>query len=117
LYLGDDDVAAFLNGFAALWHPAALVGAAGLPRLASPYDHEQPHAAALYALPETPPLMLPDDWEHRARDAGASFFKATPNRETTLANLKEALREKADCSMTALLDLGPGQTGPFFGVG
>src|SRR5262245_47177350 len=96
LYLGDDDVAAFLNGCAALWQPAALAGAAGLPRVASPYDHEQPHAGALYALPETPPLMLSDDWEQRARDAGALFFKATPDRGATLANLKEALRGQAE---------------------
>ncbi len=117
LYLGDDDVAAFLNGYAALWHPAALAGAASLPRLASPYDHEQPQAGALYGLPETPPLLLPEDWEQRARDAGALFFKATPNRATTLANLKEALRENADATLATLLDLGPEQTGPFFGIG
>lgn len=117
LYLGDDDVAAFLNGFAALWHPAALAGAAGLPRLASPYDHEQPHAGALYALPETPPLMLPDDWEQRARDAGASFFRATPDRAATLANLKEALRGQGDGATAALLELDAERAGPFFGVG
>ena len=89
LYLGDDDVAAFLNGYAALWHPAALVGAAGPPRPASPYDHEQP-GPHIYALPESPPLMLPDDWEQRARQAGAVFFRASADRDATFANLIEA---------------------------
>src|SRR3954447_6156856 len=56
LYLGDDEVAALLNGYAALWHPAALQGALTPPRLSSPYDHEQPVAGHLYAVPENPPL-------------------------------------------------------------
>ena len=62
LYLGDDDVAAFLNASSALWHPAAANGAASPPRVASPYDHEQPGANHLYAVPQTPTPMLPDDW-------------------------------------------------------
>ena len=65
LYLADDDVAAFLNGLAALWHPAALRGAAGPPRVASPYDHEEPKPGVVYATPESPPLLLPDDWNFR----------------------------------------------------
>src|SRR5262249_59092170 len=32
LYLGNDDMAAFLNGYTALWHPAALRAAATPPR-------------------------------------------------------------------------------------
>src|SRR5437764_732371 len=51
LYLGDEEVAAFLNGWAALWHPLALHGAGEAPRLASPYDHEQPQPGHVYALP------------------------------------------------------------------
>ncbi len=39
LYLADEDVAAFLNGLAVLWHPAALHDAVGPPRVASAYDH------------------------------------------------------------------------------
>jgi hypothetical protein len=115
LYLADDDVAAFLNGYTALWHPAALAIAAGPPQLASPYDHEQPVAGRLYALPESPPLLLPDDWEQLARENGTLFFRATADRATTLANLKEALRGQSESA--ALLDLGPEQTAPFFGVG
>ena len=37
-----EDVTALLHGWSALWHPAALRGAIGPPRLASPYDYEQP---------------------------------------------------------------------------
>src|SRR5579862_7409058 len=80
LYLSDDDAASFLNGLAVLWHPAAAAGATGPPRVASPYEHEQPSAGHVYAIPETPPLVLPDDWEQRVRDAGAVMFKAGPDR-------------------------------------
>jgi hypothetical protein len=116
LYLGDDDVAVFLNGHAALWHPAALAGASGLPRAASPYDHEQPTAGHLYAVPEHPPLMLPDDWDQRVRDAGALTFKATADRAGTVANLLEALRTLPDAD-PALLALPAERTAPFLGVG
>src|ERR1700736_6742379 len=80
LYLGDDDIAAFLNGYSALWHPAAAKGAAAPPRVASPFDHEQPAAHHLYALPETPTPMLPDDWPQRVRDPGAICFRSNSAR-------------------------------------
>src|SRR5438034_9524123 len=92
LYLGDDDVSAFLNGLAALWHSAALRGASGPPRIGSPYDHEQPSAGHLYATPTQPPLLLPDDWPDRVRTAGALAFQATPDRAETLASLYQALQ-------------------------
>jgi hypothetical protein len=92
LYLGDDDVAAFLNGYSALWHPAALQGAGGPPRIGSPYDYEQPQPHHVYAVPTNPPLLLPDDWDQRVESAGAVAFRATPNRAETLANLRNALR-------------------------
>src|SRR5580704_8139188 len=92
LYLGDDDVAAFLNGYSALWHPAAVMGSDKPPRVASPYDHEQPTAGHLYAVPETPTPMLPDDWHKRVSDAGAIGFSSTVDRNTTFENLKAALR-------------------------
>src|SRR4051812_35428266 len=92
LYLGDDEVAALLNGYAALWHPAALQGAITPPRLSSPYAHEHPVAGHLYAVPENPPLVLPDDWDDRVRAAGALAFRSTADRQTTLTNLREALR-------------------------
>ena len=53
LYLADEDVAAFLNGLAVLWHPAALRDAVGPPRVASPYDHETPQPNCIYATPRT----------------------------------------------------------------
>jgi hypothetical protein len=89
--LNDEDTASFLNGYTALWHPAVLHLADGPPRVASPYDHEQPVRGNVYAVPESPPLVLPDDWEERVRDAGAVFFRSTPERDTTLANLRVAL--------------------------
>src|SRR2546430_1001500 len=50
LYLGDDEVAAFLNGYAALWHPAAL--ALALPPVtAPPPPTEGPAAPDLFDQP------------------------------------------------------------------
>jgi len=115
LYLGDDDVAAFLNAYSALWHPAAANGAAAPPRVASPYDYEEPSANHLYAVPQTPTPMLPDDWPERVRKAGAAFFYATAERDTTLANLREALRNGA--SGDPLIDLDAARIAPFFGIG
>src|SRR5262245_6134654 len=54
LYLGDEEVAAFLNGWRALWHPAALACAESLPRLASPYDYEEPTDGLLIGIPDNP---------------------------------------------------------------
>src|ERR1700682_3225073 len=89
--LGNEDVAAFLNGYSALWHPASLLGASGPPRIASQYDHEQPTAGHVYAVPEEPPLFLPEDWDRRVHEAVAVVFRSTPDRPTTLANLMAAL--------------------------
>src|ERR671931_421997 len=88
LYLGDEEVAAFLNGWSALWHPLGLHGADEAPHIASPYDPEQPQPGHVYALPDNPPLMLPDDWQEQARAAGALFFESTADRARTFANLR-----------------------------
>jgi hypothetical protein len=114
LVLSNHDAAAFLNGYVALWHPAALADAAQPPVVASPYDYEQPKPGQLFAIPESPPLVLPDDWDQRVLDAGAIAFRSTAERETTLANLKEALRSSPSAP---LLDLPADTIGPFFGVG
>ena len=119
LYLADEDVCAFLNGHAALWHPAALHGATSPPRIASPYDHEQPQPNCIYATPDHPPLLLPDDWNFRVKTAGSVAFKAVPGREATLNNLKEALRSRAVEGAPAdpLIDLDAARTAPFHGLG
>ena len=119
LYLGDDDVAAFLHGFGALWHPAALAGAASAPRLASPYDHEQPQPGHLYAVPASPYTQLPEDWNERVRAAGARAFRSTADRTETLANLQIVLREPwPDCpDVGPLLDLPPERVAPFRALG
>src|SRR5258708_3868479 len=92
LSLNDDDAAAFLNGYLSLWHPAALRGATQPPRIAPQYDHEEPTEGHIYAVPASPPLFLPDDWEERLRRVGAVSFRATANREETVANLLTALQ-------------------------
>src|SRR4051794_32542291 len=82
LTLADADMASWLNGYTALWHPAALWGASSPPRADSPYDHENPRPAHIYAIPESPPSLLPDDWDARLRSVGSIAFKATPDRAT-----------------------------------
>jgi alpha-mannosidase len=118
LMLNAEDVAVFLNGYLALWHPAALRGATAPPRIASPYDHEQPTAGHVYAVPDSPPLFLPDDWEHRAAEVGATFFRVTVSREDTLNNLLQALaiapnQEQGREGPASSAD----DCAPFFGLG
>jgi alpha-mannosidase len=108
LMLANDDVACFLNGYSALWHPAALQGAGVPPHIGSPYDYEQPSAGHVYAVPESPPLVLPDDWDERVHAAGAIAFKASADRQATLTNLREALQ---------VSDNDPENARPFFAIG
>jgi hypothetical protein len=91
LMLNEDDAAIFMNGYLSLWHPMALRGASGPPRIASHYDHETPSPGHVYAVPESPTLFLPDDWEQRVVQAGAVCFKATTDRAGTQARLLRAL--------------------------
>lgn len=96
LMLSDEDVSAFLNGYTALWHPLAAHGAIDPPRICSPYDYENPVAGHVYAVPESPPMFLPDDWDQRVIDAGAVAFRSSPDRAATISNLKEAMRDFLD---------------------
>jgi hypothetical protein len=113
--LNADEAAAWLNGYAALWHPAALRGAAGPPTPASAYDHDQPARGGLYAVPEGPTLFQPDDWPHRLTEAGAASFRATPDRRETFALMAEAVRTLGDPG--PLLDAPPEAVRLFSGVG
>jgi alpha-mannosidase len=117
LMLSSEDVAGFLNGYSALWHPAALQGATGPPRISSPYDYEQPQAGHVYAVPETPPSVLADDWEQRVHDSGAIAFRATPDRQATVTNLLHALRSANQPEGSSFLELEPARVGPFLGIG
>src|SRR5439155_12602532 len=94
--LNADEAAAWLNAYAALWHPLALRGALLPPLAASAYDHNDPAAGAVYALPGGPSLYLADDWRHRAREVGAMGFEATADRSATFAALKDALEAGDD---------------------
>src|SRR3954452_24644611 len=120
LYLGDEEVAAFLNGLAALWHPAALALATRLPHPSPPHDHEEPAADGLFAVPDNPPPEgLPEDWAAKARAAGAVVFSASPDRAATFDSLKKALAEAhpGDERMAKLLALPPERVAPFLGIG
>ncbi|MBI1833088.1 MAG: hypothetical protein HYR84_16735 [Planctomycetes bacterium] len=116
--MSDEDMASWLNGFTLLWHPALLWGAAVAPRCDTTYDHETPKAGVVYALPETPPTYLPDNWEERVKQAGSLVFKATPDRAGTLANLHAALSAAGapEFGWKPGLALHPDSLGPFFGI-
>jgi hypothetical protein len=118
-YLSNDDVAGWLNAMTALWHPALAHGAKGPPHVGSPYDYEQPTAGHVYAIPESPPLILPDDWDQRVRAAGAVAFRATPDRAASLRNLREAVQGSAGppAATVQLLGLDADRIGAFFGLG
>lgn len=113
--LSDVEVLAFLAGYSALWHPAALAGAAGPPRIVSPFEHEQPAAGCVYAIPEAPPLYLPEDWEQRLAEVGAVGFRAVADREATLGNLCLALQRLPGNGAT--VGLAREQVAPFLGIG
>jgi hypothetical protein len=85
------EAAAWLNGWAALWHPAALAQAIMPPAAASAYDHSTPSAGTLYAIPETTSPHVPDHWMAQAVAAGAHPFIATASRAETLANMLAAI--------------------------
>jgi hypothetical protein len=55
VYLNDDEMSAWLNGYVCLWHPAILLGAKNPPRVDSCYDHDPPVAGRIYLMPESPP--------------------------------------------------------------
>lgn len=119
LVLGPDDMASWLNGFSLLWHPALLWQAKEPPRVEQSYDHETPRAGHVYAVPESPPLYLPDDWEERIRNVGAVAFKVGVDRAAALENLKAALKEAGETApgWPAGLDQPEDKVVPFYGVG
>jgi hypothetical protein len=96
-----DEVAAWLNGYAALWHPAALAGAFGPPQASNTYDHDNPRTGFVYGVPEGPHLFQPDNWNDRVVEAKSIVFRATASRGETIERLLAALRDA-------------GQSGPLF---
>jgi hypothetical protein len=96
LQLAADEVAAWLNGYAALWHPAALAGASQVPQASVSYDHDTPTPGFIYCTPRGPHLFQPDDWRDRVLHAPSIVFDATADRAETLANLLAALEEQGE---------------------
>ena len=121
VYLNAEEMAAWLNGYLMLWHPALLLDCPRPPSVASPYDHERPNPGQVFAVPENPTLYVPDDWGERIRAAGALRFTASPTREATRDHLKAALADPggfATPDVTAqLLDLPDEAIADFYAVG
>jgi hypothetical protein len=93
LQLAAEEVAAWLNGYAALWHPAALAGASQPPQASISYDHDNPSPGFIYCTPRGGHLFQPDDWRDRVERAGAMVFDATADRAETIQNLLAAISE------------------------
>jgi hypothetical protein len=122
-------MAAWLNGFVCLWHPALIFGANEPPKIDSSYDHDMPSAGQVFAIPSAPPLFQPDDWSYRVGNAGAIRFETTPDRTVTLSNLRHALSEAVSGNdpeakqafgapeIHALAQLPVDKLAPFFGLG
>lgn len=129
ILLNEDEMAAWLNGYIALWHPAAMFNGVEPPKVDSPYDHEMPSAGQVFAVAEAPTLFQPDDWQYRVQNAGAVKFTATQDRSVTLANLRTAIEQAAGGDteegrqsfgtneIRALLDLPMEKIQPFLGLG
>lgn len=115
LQLANDEASAWLNGHAALWHPAALALAGKLPQVSNSYDHDSPRDGFIYAVPQGPSLFQPDDWPARVDAVDAIAFAATANRRETITNLLDALREKNLSG--PWLDLDEETVRPFLGLG
>ncbi|MDB5311655.1 MAG: hypothetical protein JWO38_5857 [Gemmataceae bacterium] len=115
LQLTGDEAAAWLNGYLALWHPAALAGATQPPQVSNTYDHDTPGPGFVYCVPQGPHLYQPDDWADRVAAAGAVRFPASSDRGETVDYLKTALREKG--APGPLFDAGPELVRPFTGLG
>ena len=121
-------MASWLNGAVCLWHPALIWGATEPPKVDSSYDHEMPIAGQVFATPSAPPLFQPDDWPFRVQNAGAIRFEAAAERETTLANIKQAVLDAVNGDVPeakeafgspevqALLELPPEKVRPFLGL-
>ena len=110
-----DEVAAWLNGYAALWHPAALAGATQAPAASTSYDHDNPRTGFVYAVPEGPHLFQPDNWNDRVIEAKSIVFKATASRSETMERLFTALREAGHSG--PLFDAPPEAVRLFAGLG
>lgn len=120
-------MAAWLNGYAVLWHPALLLGTTAPPKVDSAYDHEQPSAGRAYVLPDSPPQFLPDDWADRVRGVGAIKLTTSTDRASTVSAMLDAVRDAATSDegrehfgspeQAQLLTLPPEAIRPFVGLG
>jgi hypothetical protein len=91
--LNEDEMNAWMNGYALLWHPALIFPNDSLPKVDSSYEHDQPHPQTIYAVPNSPTMYQPDDWEWRVRQNGGLQFQCTADREETLRNLQSSIRK------------------------
>lgn len=94
LQLSADEVAAWLNGYAAMWHPAALAETGQPPQASVSYDHDNPKTGYIYCTPRGGHLFQPDDWRDRVERVSAVVFEATADRNESQRNLLTALQER-----------------------
>ncbi len=117
IMLEEQEMAAWLNGYLALWHPALLRDCTAPPEVASSYDHEVPQAGHLYMCPESPPLLLPEDWSSRVVAAKAIRLEALPERLQTFDQAKLALEKVGWQHRLDWFGLSEEVTAPFIALG
>ncbi|GIW84212.1 MAG: hypothetical protein KatS3mg106_725 [Gemmataceae bacterium] len=115
LQLEAEEVAAWLNGYIMMWHPAALWNASQPPQPSNSYDHDTPSAGFIYVLPKGPQLFQPEDWQQRVEMAPAYALEATSDRSETLSRLLSVARQAG--SPPALLEAPAEAVRLFFGLG
>ncbi len=108
LELSAEEMASFLNGYAALWHPAVLAGASEPPKIIDAAAGQEPVSSQLFAMTQGPFPSLPEDWPERVKQAGAVRFSAGPDRKETFRQLADALQTPIEEDEAAR---------PFFGLG
>ncbi|MBL8824545.1 MAG: hypothetical protein JNJ77_18305 [Planctomycetia bacterium] len=81
---GQEEIDAFWHGYFLLWHPSLILQSAGLPRLATYHDFEQPVSDHVFVIPQTPHRYHSAEWVEDQQKAGSVFIDALPEWEQTL---------------------------------
>ncbi len=93
-----------LSAWTALYHPAVLAQASGMPRWASAESPPEDVASSLVVLPECAEGSLPPGWADEAEKAGARIVRRQMDRTKIVAAALEGLPEAASWETTPLSD-------------
>jgi alpha-mannosidase len=91
-----------LSAWTALYHPAVLAQASGMPRWASAESPPEDVASSLVVLPECAEGSLAPDWADAAEKAGARVIRRLTRRDEVIAAALEGVAEGAPLRSTPL---------------